>query len=128
MRALLFTLAVLLSFTFASAQSAEQFTLKLGQQKTTKAGRITVKFLNLEEDSRCPTDVNCVWAGVARIKVQVRKNGKAESLELNTNDHKTAVFQGYSITLKDLTPRQSTTSKYSPSAYSATFTVSKAKR
>src|SRR5688500_11058174 len=86
MRALIISLVVLLSFTFASAQGAEQLTIKNGQQKVSKTGRITVKFLELIEDSRCPADVNCVWAGVARIKVQLRKNGKSAEVELNTND------------------------------------------
>jgi hypothetical protein len=125
MKALLITLALLLSFTFASAQAAEQLTIKQGQQKVSKTGRITIKFIELTEDSRCPTDVNCVWAGIARIKVQLRKNGKTTEVELNTNDKKTTVFHGYSVTLKDLQPRQSTTSRYGPAAYSATLTVSK---
>jgi hypothetical protein len=126
MRVLIISLAVLLSFTFASAQGAEQLTIKNGQQKVSKTSRITVKFLELIEDSRCPEDVNCVWAGVARIKIQLRKNGKSAEVELNTNDKKTAVFQGYRVTLKDLQPRQSTTSKYSPSAYSATLVIKRA--
>ena len=125
MKALLLTLAVLLSFTFVSAQPAEQITIKSGQQKVTKTGRITIKFLELIEDSRCPADVNCVWAGIAKIKVQLNKNGKTAIVELNTQNEKSNVFQGHTITLRDLQPRQSTTSKYSQSAYSATLTITK---
>jgi hypothetical protein len=125
MKALLLTLAVLLNFTFASAQSDEQITIKTGQQRVTKTGRITIKFLELVEDSRCPADVNCVWAGIAKIKIQLNKNGKTAVVELNTQNEKSTVFQGHTVTLKDLQPRQSTTSKYSPSAYSATLTITK---
>lgn len=125
MKALLLALAVLLSFTFASAQSAEQITIKTGQQKVTKTGRITIKFLELIEDSRCPADVNCVWAGIAKIKVQLNKNGKTSVVELNTQNEKSTVFRGHTITLRDLQPRQSTTSKYSQSAYSATLIITK---
>jgi len=128
MRAFLFTLTILFAGTFVPAQGVEQLELKNGEQKTTKTGRVTIKFLELIEDSRCPADVNCVWAGVARIKVRLSKNGKSADFELNTNQtDKPAVFRGLSVALKDLKPRQSTTSKYSPSAYSALLTVSRAK-
>lgn len=128
MRAFLFTLTILFAGTFVSAQGVEQLVLKNGEQKTTKTGRVTIKFLELSEDSRCPADVNCVWAGVARITVRLSKNGKSADFELNTNQtDKPAVFRGLSVALKDLKPRQSTTSKYSPSAYSAVLTVSRPK-
>jgi len=125
MKALLLTLAVLLNFTFASAQPSEQITVKTGQQRVTKTGRISIKFLELIEDSRCPADVNCVWAGIAKIKVQLNKNGKTAIVELNTQNEKSTVFEGHTVTLKDLLPRQSTTSKYSQSAYSATLTITR---
>jgi hypothetical protein len=126
MKALLISFAILLSFTFVSAQASEQLTIKQGQQKVSRTGRITVKFVELIEDSRCPADVNCVWAGVARIKVRLSRRGKTADVELNTTDKKTTTFQGYSVALKDLQPRQSTTSKYSPSAYSATLVIKRA--
>jgi hypothetical protein len=127
MKVLLLSMIVLLGFTFASAKVPEQIKLKAGQQKTAKTGRINIKFLELIEDSRCPADVNCVWAGIARIKVRLTRNGKAAEVELNTNHKdKPAIFQGYSIGLTALTPYPTTTSKYSQSAYTATLTVSKA--
>lgn len=36
----------------------------------------TVKFIKVLEDSRCPKDVTCVWAGRARIMVEVTEMGK----------------------------------------------------
>ncbi|MCC7306376.1 MAG: hypothetical protein IT173_02325 [Acidobacteria bacterium] len=109
------------------AQACQTLEIRFGQQKTTKTGGVTVKFLELIEDSRCPVDVNCVWAGVARIKVALTRGGKTSEAELNTMDKKSADFQGYTVTLTDLQPRQSRTSKYAPSAYTATLTVSKSK-
>lgn len=126
MKALVLIFTILLGVAIAPAQKTEQLRVKIGGQAITKTGRVTVKFLELVEDSRCPADVNCVWAGVARIRVRVSRNGKSSEFELNTNQReKPAVFQGYSITLIDLKPRQSTTSKYSPSAYEATLMVKK---
>ena len=128
MKVLFLSFIILLTCTFVPAQSPEQVVVKNGERKVARTGRITIKFLELIEDSRCPTDINCVWAGIARIKVELARNGKTSVVELNTQNEKTAKFQGHIITLKDLQPRQSTTSKYSPSAYSATLGISKIAR
>lgn len=129
MRALITLSAILLTFTisFASAQGTEQIVVKNGQQKVTKTGRLTVKFVELLEDSRCPANVTCVWAGIARVKLRLTKNGKTADVELNTTNNKSTIFQGHSISLEGLQPRQTTTSKYSPSAYSATLSVARKK-
>lgn len=125
MKALIILLTILAGVTFASGQGSERLVVKNGEQKVSRAGRVTVKFVELIEDSRCPADVNCVWAGVAKIKVRLSRAGRSAVVELNTMDKRSTVFQGYTVTLTELEPRQSTTSKYSPSAYEATFTVSK---
>lgn len=124
MRSLLLSLAILLSVTFTSAQNPEKLTLKQGQQKTA-TGRLIVKFLAVTEDSRCPTNVNCVWAGVARIKIQLRKNGKTAEFELNTNQpEKSAAFEGSEVKLNTLTPYPKSTAPINSASYTATFTVS----
>ncbi|MGD9562220.1 MAG: hypothetical protein AB7F88_08360 [Pyrinomonadaceae bacterium] len=129
METLIISFALLIGSIFAPAQTTpEQITINNGQSKAAQASGICVKFVELIEDSRCPTDVNCIWAGVARIRVKLSKNGKSEEFELNTNQRdKPAIFEGYSVALTSLAPHPTTTSKYSPSAYSATFTVSKIK-
>lgn len=126
MRIFLLLIVVFLGFSVVSAQPAEQLSVKFGKQKMTKRGHISVKFIEMIEDSRCPTGVNCIWAGVARIKIRVTKNRKTADFELNTNQQdKPALFEGYSITLKGLTPHPSTTAKYSQSAYTAALFVAK---
>lgn len=126
MRIFLLLIVVFLGFSVVSAQPAEQLSVKFGKQKMTKRGHISVKFIEMIEDSRCPTGVNCIWAGVARIKIRVTKNRKTADFELNTNQQdKPALFEGYSITLKGLTPSPSTTAKYSQSAYTAALFVAK---
>ena len=43
---------------------------------------ISIKFVEVVEDSRCPKDVNCIWAGRAIVKVEVTANGKKEEKTL----------------------------------------------
>lgn len=128
MKKILILMVMLIAALGIHAQKPESLTIKNGGQTVSKTGRITIKFLEMVEDSRCPADVNCVWAGVATIKIRLTRSGKSSEIELNTTNKATTSFQGYSVALTELEPRQSTTSKYSPSAYSARFTVSRAKR
>lgn len=41
-----------------------------------RVGDIRVKVLEVLEDSRCPPDVTCVWAGRVRLRVQVNGGGE----------------------------------------------------
>lgn len=53
---------------------------RLGE--TVRLGTVEVRPLEIEEDSRCPLDVTCVWAG--RIRVRVAVSGAGEPvMELN---------------------------------------------
>ena len=37
---------------------------------------VSIKFLEVLEDSRCPKGVSCIWAGRAIVKVEVTADGK----------------------------------------------------
>lgn len=50
------------------------FMIELG--KCQKIDGVKITFLEVLEDSRCPKDVNCVWAGQARIKIRIKEKGK----------------------------------------------------
>ncbi|HRI03918.1 MAG TPA: hypothetical protein PLL77_09260 [Pyrinomonadaceae bacterium] len=101
---IIITLITLLMAMATLANDPETFSVELCEQKVTTTGKITVKFLEVLEDSRCPPHVTCVWAGNAKIKISVKKGRKAaKTFELNsTLDPKTIVFEGYDITFVDL--------------------------
>lgn len=42
-------------------------------------GNTQIKFKKVISDSRCPKDVQCVWAGEAKVLVEVYKNGVLDS-------------------------------------------------
>ena len=52
-----------------------EFAIELG--KCQKMDGVKITFLEVLEDSRCPKDVDCVWAGQARIKISIEEKGKA---------------------------------------------------
>ena len=53
------------------ANRPEIVSLRAGQQKRVAKGELIVKFISVEEDSRCPKDAQCVWSGNAKVKVQI---------------------------------------------------------
>jgi hypothetical protein len=40
-----------------------------------------LKFVKVLEDSRCPKEVTCIWAGRAKVQVEVWKNGEDSILK-----------------------------------------------
>lgn len=117
-------------FIAAKAQNSRELKLRVGQSKTEARSKIKVKFLAVVEDSRCPEGTNCIWAGNAKIKIQVSKNRMApKTFELNTNlAEKTVVFEGFEIAFKDLVPYPKAGSQTKPQGYSASIAVTRLSR
>jgi len=107
-----------------------QFQLKVNQTTSLESDSIKIKFLNVTEDSRCPSDVTCVWQGEVKIFVNIIKNNKALgdfSLTSRAGDKNlaTQVFDGYSIQVVKVVPYPTSGKKISLSDYVATFVISK---
>ena len=111
----------------SSAATLDQpFTLRVGQQVTIAGEALTVRFEGVPSDSRCPTGVQCIWAGDATVQVVLSKDGKAAGFELHTNlDPKTATYLNYTIELVSLAPYPTTKGPIPQSQYRATFIVRK---
>jgi hypothetical protein len=54
-------------------------------------------------DSRCPSDVVCVWQGKADVKIEIR-NPVHSSIILNTFDNQIDSVGNYLFELKDVSP------------------------
>lgn len=111
----------------------KNFVLKVGQEALTGDGKLKIKFVSVAEDSRCPKGVNCIWAGNARVVLQVGKsNGKPVNLELNTNPREATNaagggFDQYLIKLVEVAPYPVADQTIRPGSYVVTLIVSKKK-
>src|SRR6476646_10950334 len=88
----------------------EPLTLRGGQEGLIGGEKLRVRFTDVLEDSRCPTQVECFWTGQARIAV-VATQAQAEptTLEFNTNPaprqtRQTVEVGDYTVELKSLDP------------------------
>jgi hypothetical protein len=77
---------------------------------------VTVRPLDVIEDSRCPALVRCVWAGRVRIRAEISGTGTRE-LTLG----EPAAVRGGTVTLVDVRPGKRTPDAISPRDYQFTF-------
>ena len=132
MKTMLLTLIAILGIaTIASASKPETVILKQGQKKSAAKGEVILKFISVLEDSRCPTDTNCVWAGNAKVKVQI-SNGhggsKMSVMNTTTGGPLGDQYNGWAVYLTSLTPAPKSGKKIEQKSYIATFTVSRLTR
>jgi hypothetical protein len=106
---------------------SHEFKLKAGQEVLVKEAGIRVSLDEVLEDSRCPTGVQCIWAGNGKIRVKVSKaKGEAVSVELNTSaGPKSSTYEGYEVKLVRLDPYPKNGSTIGKDDYVATLMVCK---
>lgn len=85
----------------------QQVEIPLGQTRTFDEERLAVGFGRVMEDSRCPSDVQCIQAGNARVGLILQERGEAtRAVELNTNQNPRRVsHEGYIVEVVGLEPR-----------------------
>jgi hypothetical protein len=112
-----------------AAKRPETMRVQINHEKRFSKSRLKIRFVELIEDSRCPTDANCVWAGNAKIKIKVSKNGRTHELTLDTNGPQQAAnAEGYAIKLIALTPAPRSNIRINRNGYVATFEAIKLSR
>jgi hypothetical protein len=104
----------------------EPFTLAIDQTAVINDA-LQLRFEAVPEDSRCPSDVDCVWAGRALVQLHAligaQRGGPV--FELNTSDPDAQVYTygGYRIQLLTLDPYPSTRHPIDPDDYRAQLQV-----
>lgn len=73
-------------------------------------------------DSRCPSDVVCVWQGKADVKIEIR-NPVHSSIILNTFDNPIDSVGNYLFELKDVSPYPISTKVIKLEEYNVTLKI-----
>jgi hypothetical protein len=127
---------VLLAATIAFGQSAKsvrlgrEFRLRAGQRVAFKGENLRIKFAAVENDSRCPKDVTCVWAGNAEVLLEVGTlSVRGKRLKLSTRGSQQfsneVEYRGYKVKLVGLSPYPQGGRKIAARDYTVTLLVSK---
>jgi len=85
----------------------ETFEISIGQDAAVSGESLRIKLLNVSGDSRCPSDVECVWAGQVTVTLEVSTDNPEShgTLNLTHSVIKTAKDFGiYSIGVLKVSP------------------------
>ncbi len=88
---------------------------------------VSVCLDSVTDDSRCPSDLVCVWAGDAVANFSIKTKNEINSFQLHTNNdfQNDTVLQGYRIKLVAITPYPSSDHQIEPKDYSVEILVAK---
>jgi hypothetical protein len=106
--------------------TGQNFDLKAGQSARVTNTPITVIFRSVSQDSRCPSDVQCVWAGDGAVVLGLQSTAiPSQETTLHTNlDPKFVDYSGYRISVVGLAPYPKSGSAVAPDKYVVTLHVS----
>lgn len=103
----------------------EKFDISFG--RTVQIEELTLIFSNVTEDSRCPSDVQCVWAGRVVVEFTVKIGNAGGTIKMTPNPRypqKTG-FGGYRIVLFEVYPYPSVETPIQIGEYTVTVAVEK---
>jgi hypothetical protein len=92
-----------------------------GQSALFDAENLEVKFVGIDSDSRCPSDVACVWAGEVVVRLTVRKDGRTKELAIKSNA--SLPVEGWVVAVLDVLPPRSSSQRIAPADYRVTLKV-----
>ncbi len=107
------------------------FRLGIGEAAFIKSEHLNLTFLEVSEDSRCPSDVVCVWEGQATVVADLSALGESLgifdlTLRAGHVEVATQHARQYRLTLVGLDPYPISTHQTQPQEYQVTLVISKA--
>jgi hypothetical protein len=84
-------------------QAPASVVLAAGESADLGSGR-KLKFLRVQNDSRCPKDVQCVWAGEVTLAFELSTSEGSSNFELSSHTAKSASASWLDFELNDYSP------------------------
>ena len=111
------------STTTNSGATSSPTTVDAKINKKVAAGSLSLTVQEVVEDSRCPTDVQCIQAGTVRVKVLLASGLGEGSITMTLNTPITT--EAEEITLMSVAPTKLSTHQITPTEYTFTFKIVK---
>ena len=106
----------------------QRFTLAPGQTATVDDTSLRLEFVGVSNDSRCPADAICVWAGDAVVQIRASGGGTPAEYELHTgglSGPAVVLHEQLRIELLELQPYPFASRPHTHDAYRATLHVTR---
>jgi len=105
-----------------AASLNQEVQLAPGEQVAYGSHGLTVEFVRIAEDSRCPTDTTCVWAGEVKVQVATRTGGaEAVQHEIKAGEH--ATVGAFRVLVVNVQPERLSTREIPQEEYRVTLKV-----
>jgi len=78
----------------------KEFTISVGQSVSVKGENLTITFVEVVSDSRCPTGATCIWAGEASSLIEITDSASTYRkvlTEPGSSSPTKADFTGYEV-------------------------------
>lgn len=111
--------------TVSQADLGKPFDLNVGESRQIRGSDLVVRFTSVTNDSRCPSNVTCIWAGNAAVALE----SGSRSVTLNTSGDEshpsTASIDGFAVRLVTLEPYPAAPDSIDPRRYVARLVVTR---
>ena len=85
-----------------------EMVLDFDEIKVSQRGDIQIRFKEVDNDSRCPSDAICSWPGLGVVVIELVADGLREEMTLSVNERtkyfESTIFENHEITLLELSP------------------------
>jgi hypothetical protein len=111
-----------------TARLDENFVLAPGESARVTSADVTIRFVAVRSDSRCPADAICIQAGEAIIRIDVLPStgdAGARTYDLHTANSQPVRHGDVSIALVELSPYPFASRPTQPGDYRATLRVTR---
>ena len=94
--------------TNSDIKNNHQESIEIKINQTIEFEDLEIKFIKIE-DSRCPSDVTCVWEGEAKTTFQIKQQLNLQTITLSTQNISTTSVKPYEFSLTNIMPYPITT-------------------
>jgi hypothetical protein len=108
-----------------SVDAGAEVTLAPGEAVAVKTADLRVRFIAVAEDSRCPRDVTCVWAGEVRIQLEIQR-ATQPAARVEMSEGGSTLAGDFRVSIVRVEPQPMSTERIAPQGYRATLKVEKA--
>jgi hypothetical protein len=108
------------------AAPGEEFILPIGETVEITGEDLSIQFLKVDDDSRCPSGVECVVIGVARCRILIKEGESSKEIVITQPGGYDSIadYSVYKFSFK-LLPYPEGAKKIAPADYKLIMTVTK---
>lgn len=104
-----------------TARPGDEIALAPGERVQVSGERLEVEFVGVTEDSRCPVDTTCVWAG--EVKVQLALRSGDDEARLGVIAGQAAVHDAWRVSVLSVQPARTSSAAIPPADYRALLKI-----